>query len=417
MNDFLTIDMVTLEALAVLENELTFTRQIPRKYDDYFAKSGAKIGDKLRVRKPIRNRVRKGQGYQPQPINETFVDVILTTQAGIDCDFSTADFSLKIDEFSDRILKPQISQLANQVDDDGLQMAILANMAVGVPGTPIATPTAYLMAGAKLKSAAAPLGDWCMVINPLQEASIVGGLTQFFNPVAEISRQYKKGVMGTAFGFEWYMDQNVFTHHTGQPAGNPVVDGPNQSGSTLLTTGWTPGATLAKGDVIQVTGMESVNPKNYRSTGILADLVVMADCVADGNGDMEIPIQTLGMQGIVGPGPNPTQPDPFQNVTALPADTAPILFYGLGQAQFSTAADKATPTGVGFHPDFATLVSADLYLPKGVDMGARKADKQLGFSMRFIRDYDPVTDQLVNRFDILYGWAMLRNELVVRIQT
>lgn len=417
MNDFLTIDMITLEALAVLENELTFTRQIPRKYDDYFAKSGAKIGSTLRVRKPIRNVVRTGQGYQPQPLNETFVNVVLNEQAGVDCDFSTADFTLRIDEFSRRILKPQIAQIANYIDDKGLQLAIQANMAVGTPGVAATTPATFLAAGAKLKEAAAPLGDWCMVINPQQEANIVGNLTTIFNPVAEISRQYKKGIMGTAFGFEWYMDQNVFTHTVGAlGVSTPIVAGAGQSGSTIDTSGWAVGAVLNRGDVIQFTGVNAVNPQNYRSTGRLADFVVTATVTADGAGLMTIPIQAQGMQGIVGPSVTPT-PDPFQNVTNLPADTAPVLVFNVGTASFATIAGVNTPTAIGFHPDFATLVSADLYQPNGTDMAARKSDDQLGFSMRFIRDYDPVTDQLVNRFDVLFGWAMLRNELVCRVQS
>jgi hypothetical protein len=414
VNTFLNIDMVTLEALAVLENELTFTRQIPRKYDDYFADSGAKIGDRLRVRKPIRNRVRVGQGWQPQAIQEQYVDVVLTTQAGVDCEFSTADLTLKIDEFSDRILAPQIAQIANFVDDQGLQIAILTNMAIGTPGVAITTPLPYLTAGAKMKEAAAPVGrDWKTVINPAQSVAIVNGLTTYFNPVAEISSQYKKGVMGRAFGFEWYEDQNVFTHTVGAlGASTPIVTTGNQSGSTINTSGWAAGAVLNKGDVIQFTGVNMVNPQNYRTTGRLMDFVVTAQAVADGGGLMAIPIYPP----LVPPSVTPT-PDPYQNVTGSPAPSAPVFVFNVAAAQFSTIASKDTPTGLSFVPEFATLVAADLYQPKGVDMASRKQDDQVGLSIRYIRAYDAITDQLISRFDILFGWALLRWELACRIQT
>ena len=43
-NNLLTISKITNEALMVLENELTFTSEVNRDYDDQFAVSGAKIG-------------------------------------------------------------------------------------------------------------------------------------------------------------------------------------------------------------------------------------------------------------------------------------------------------------------------------------------------------------------------------------
>jgi hypothetical protein len=409
-NTLLNIDMITLEALAVLENELTFTKQIRRNYDSYFAIAGAKIGDTLRVRKPIRNTVRSGQGWSPQASVETYTNVTLDTQLGVDTEFSSVDLTLKIDEFSDRILKPQIAQLANQVDDRGLQLAIQANMSIGTPGTAITAPLGYLTAGAKMKEAAAPLGNWCIVVSPAQEVAIVNGLVTYFNPVAEISRQYKKGLMGTAFGFDWYMDQNVYTHTTGAwGASTPLMNGATVDGATsIVTDGWAAATQVNAGDVIQIAGVYAVNPQNYRSTGRLQDFLVTAD-TAVGGGAMTIPVTVWGV---------PLQSTGVgQNISALPADNAALTLFGVGVGSLAAASSLATPQGLAFHPDFATLVSADLYMPKGVDMGSRKSDRQLGFSMRYIRDYDGVTDQLISRFDILFGWAMLRPELVCRIAT
>lgn len=406
----LTIDMVTLEALAVLENELTFTKQIRRNYDSYFAKSGAKIGDTLRVRKPIRNVVRTGAGYSPTGVGEQYVNVVMDQQMGVDTEFSSVDLTLKIDEFSDRILKPQIAQLANQVDDAGLQLAIQANMAIGTPGTAITAPLGYLTAGAKMKEAAAPMGNWSIVINPAQEVAIVNGLVTYFNPQAEISRQYKKGLMGTAFGFDWYMDQNVYTHTTGAwGASTPLMNGATVDGATtIVTDGWAAATQVNRGDVIQIAGVFAVNPQNYRSTGRLQDLLVGADTPV-GGGAMTIPVTVWG-EPLMSTGA-------YKNISALPADNAALTLFGIGVGSLAAASSIATPQGLAFHPDFATLVSADLYMPKGTDMASRKSDRQLGFSMRYIRDYDGVTDQLISRFDILFGWALLRSELVCRIAT
>ena len=53
-NNLLTISKITNEALMVLENELTFTSEVDRNYDDQFAVVGGKIGNTVNVRRPGR---------------------------------------------------------------------------------------------------------------------------------------------------------------------------------------------------------------------------------------------------------------------------------------------------------------------------------------------------------------------------
>jgi hypothetical protein len=43
-NNLLTISKITNEALMVLENELTFSSEVDRNYDDQFSVVGGKIG-------------------------------------------------------------------------------------------------------------------------------------------------------------------------------------------------------------------------------------------------------------------------------------------------------------------------------------------------------------------------------------
>jgi hypothetical protein len=55
-----------------------------------------------------------------------------------------------------------------------------------------------------------------------------------------------------------------------------------------------------------------------------------------------------------------------------------------------------------------TLGSADLYLPKSVEMSAR--NKVLGVSQRFIRDYQIGSDLLPNRYESLLNISLLYPE-------
>ena len=58
-----------------------------------------------------------------------------------------------------------------------------------------------------------------VVVNPAAMAKSVGGLRGLFQDAAEIAKQYKKGVIGTALGFEFAMDQNVNLLTTGAHGG------------------------------------------------------------------------------------------------------------------------------------------------------------------------------------------------------
>ena len=65
-NTILTPTAVTREALRVLHQKLNFVGTITREYDDSFAKSGAKIGDTLKIRLPNEYKVRSGATLDAQ---------------------------------------------------------------------------------------------------------------------------------------------------------------------------------------------------------------------------------------------------------------------------------------------------------------------------------------------------------------
>lgn len=401
-NTFLTPSMITLEALSVLKNNLTFTKLVNRRFDDKFGVEGAKIGDTVNVRKPPRYVGRTGAAISVEDIKQTSVPVQLSTQYGCDINFTSKDLLLSIERFSEDILGPAVATIANKIDYDGLQLYKSVPNVVGAAGTvPQSTTCAltYLQAGVALSNNAAPVDDKrSLVLTPTMEAYAIDGLKGLFNAQKELSEQYRKGRMGTALGFEWYMDQNTGTHVAGPQGGTPLVNGASQTGATLSTKGWTAAAAarLVKGDVFTVAGVYAVNPQSRQSTGSLQQFVVTADfsSAADGTGSVSI------FPSIVTSGAT-------QTVTASPADGAAITVFA--------TASQATPQGLAFHRDAFTFACADLPLPKGVHMAARMSDADLGISMRLISAYDINTDQFPTRLDVLGGWTALRPELACRI--
>ena len=240
-----------------------------------------------------------------------------------------------------------------------------------------------------------------VVVTPAMQATLVNAVQGLFQDSGEISKQYKRGVMGTGMGFNWYMDQNIHTHTAGlfTTGSTPLVNGASQTGSSLVTDGWAAStAIFLKGDIITLASVNAVNPQHRQDSGYLRQFVVTDDVSSDGSGDATVPIS---------PDINPAATDPFRTVTQSPADDALITPNGTESAN--------SPQGMAFHRDFATCVMADLPLPGGVDMAARVSHKKTGMSMRLVRQYDINTDQFPCRLDVLYGWAPLYPELATRI--
>ncbi len=403
-NTLLTIDMITQEALVVLENELTFTRNINRQYDDQFGKAGAKIGSTLNIRKPVQYTVRRTPTLVVQATTEQYVPLTLDTQYGVDMAFTSAEMKLSLDDFSDRIIKPAVATMANAIDYDGLQEYVNVYQSVGSPGSVPSTLATFLASKTMLDNAACPTNDRKMVLSPETEASIVNALTTLFNPNKQISDQYLKGSMGNAIGFDWYMDQNVAVHTVGTYAANvagnavTVTTTVTSGGSSVVTGGWTAADFLNIGDIIYFANTYYVNPQNRQSTGELAQFVVTSLATADGGGAMTInfspAVQFSGQ---------------YQNVTSATGtipNTTVVKVVG--------ASATVTPQNLAFQRDAFTF--ATVYLPAlpGV-VTSTATSKQLGMSIRLTQGTDLINDTAISRLDLLGGWATIRPSLACRI--
>ncbi len=403
--------MITNEALPVLENELTFTRKVDRQYDSKFGISGAKIGDTLNIRKPVRYIGRRTPTLQVQGSTESSVPLTLTTQYGVDMSFTSADYALSIDDFRDRFIKPAVAQIANMIDFDGLQQYKYVYNTVGTPGVTPATNAVVLAAGVKLDNEAAPSGERSLCLNPDAQAAIVNVNTALFNPTKQISDQYLKGSMGLALGFQFYMDQNIAVHTIGTYAATlsgVTVTNAVTSGSSVLTGGWTAGDFLNVGDVVTFgtlasKGTFAINPQNYQSTGQLRQFVVTTLCTADVSGNMTIPVSPAIIFNTTG------TPNPYATVTSATDSIAAGAVIGV----FGTSG-KVTPQNMAFCKEAFTFATVMLPKMPGVDNGIATSEK-LNMSIRIIDGYDIINDRKITRMDLLGGWLTQREQLACRV--
>jgi hypothetical protein len=409
--------MITLEMLLVLHNNLVAGKKVTRTWEKQFAKTGAKIGATIQIRKPPRYVVVDGQTFVPQDYTEEYVPLTINKHKQVGCEWASDDLTLNMDDFSRRFLKPALVPLANQVDID-----ILANLltqtwnATGTPGTIASSDTPFVDAKSILtNNAAAITENMPMLVTPKVSGRLSSGLAGRFNSQPSISDIYLKGAMsdplkgseGHGLGWDFFNVQNCPIMTTGAWAGTGTVSAANQTGQSITTTGWTISITGlgAVNDMVQFAGVYGVNPVTFLNTGELQCFSLTAAANSDGSGNATLQINP------------PLIPNAGKNTTvsASPANGAAVLPWG--QSTVASIASKTTSQCFGWQPEAVTLACIDLYTPEeGMGVKAQRvSDDDLGLSFVYMSGFDLRAYSKLARIDILYDTTATRPEHVCRI--
>jgi hypothetical protein len=395
-NSILTIDMITRKALEILENNLVLTRNVNRQYDDSFAVEGAKIGSTLRIRLPDRALVTDGAALQVQDDNEQFTTLTVNNQKHIGVNFTSAELTMQLDDFAERVLKPRISQLASSIDADVANAYKTIGNSVGTPGTTPSTSLVLLQAQQKLNENAAVMSPRYATVNPAANAGLVEGMKGLFNPTDTISKQFKNGMMGMGvLGFdEVNMSQSIKQHTTGTrvATGATVASTVTSEGASTLSLTVGSGETIAVGDVFTIADCYAVNPQTRESTGSLFQFVALAS-------------STSTTTATVTVAPMYSASHALATMLTLPVSGKAVVFTGTASTQY--------PQNLIYHKDAITFATADLLLPQGVDMAARAVHN--GISLRVVRQYDINNDRMPCRIDVLYGYSTIRPQMACRL--
>jgi hypothetical protein len=389
--------MITRKSLEIFENELVVTRNINKQYDSSFAEEGAKIGSDLRIRLPDRVLVTDGAALGVQDDIEQYTTLKVTSQKHVAVNFTTAEMALSLDDFAERILQPRLSQLAATVDLDVCSAYKGIANSVGTPGTTPSTSLVMLQANQKLNEFAVSMSPRYLTVNPAANANLVEGMKGFFNPTGTISKQFKSGMMGEGIlGFgEVNMSQSIRVHTNGDWGTTITSTGTiaAQGTATLPISFTGSNKTWNVGDVFTIAGVFSVNPQTRESTGSLQQFVVTAPATGSSTASLGIypPIYTANQA--------------LATVNSFPQSGAAITMLGSANTQY--------PQNLAYHKNAISMATADLLLPKGVDMASRQVHN--GISMRIVRDYDINNDRMPCRIDVLYGFKVIRPEMGVRV--
>lgn len=389
-NTILTPDMITSQALVVLHQKCNFIGSINREYDSSFANKGAQIGDTLRIRLPNQYTVRHDMTLAPQNTAELNTSLAVTNVSGTDISFSSEELTLKMQDFSARVIEPAISVIAADIESRALAMAL--DVYNTIDGSTAAQTFKHFLEARKLllDNLTPQSKQWLARINTQDNVDLVDSLKGLFQSSQKISSQYTDGVIGYTGGFEFAENThlNTFTKSAGV---NYAVSTTSVNGDTGLIVKTGTGTAL-HGEVFTVASVYRVHPETKVSTGVLQQFVLTADAGGAGT-------QTWSIS------PAPYVTTARQNVTRFPTANDAITLLG-------TASDTFGQSLV-YHPDAFTFASADLVMPGGVDMASRAVKD--GISIRLVRQFDINNGYFPCRLDVLWGCKAIRPQLACRL--
>ena len=338
-----------------------------------------------------------GAALQVQDDNEQYTTLTVSSQKHIGVNFTSAELTMQLDDFAERVLKPRISQLASSIDADVANAYKSIYASVGTPGTTPGTSLVLLQAQQKLNEAAAVMSPRYATVNPAANAGLVEGMKGLFNPTNTISRQFKNGMMGEGvLGFEEInMSQSIKQHTTGDWGTTITVTSTlSTEGTTSVGISFTGSSKTWKiGDVFTIANVYAVNPQTRESTGSLQQFVVTADTSGSSTATLTVSPAIY------------TATNALATVDSFPQSGAVVTMLGSAATQY--------PQNLVYHKDAISFATADLLLPQGVDMASRQVHN--GISMRIVRQYDINNDRMPCRIDVLYGYSTIRPQMACRL--
>lgn len=403
-NTFRVIQMVSQTLLTLLVNNLIFAAGADRRWEDDFGKQGRKIGDFLDIRRVPRYALHEGPAYVGQDYVEETVRLFINKQWHADVDFTSVEMTLFMDDWVNRVAKPEAARLANQVDQDGLNLYWQAYNSVLLEDNKHWFN--FAQAAALLDMEGVPRDDQRAVcIHPFEQPYILDETKGLFQQSTEIGRQYTEGLMGKTLSAKWSIDQNVATHTVGAWGGAPAVGAANQTGTTLATTGWPNSTAVAKrGDVFTLGNpttpaagdVLAVNPQSLLPTGKLRQFSVQADVTSSGTGAATLSIYP----------PMIAPPDPRATINMLPPAGKTLTVLGTPGQNYTQS--------LMYHLHGVTLANVRMFMPFGGE-ASTASDDQVKLAIRVWRDSSIQADQHLSRADVLYGWLYQMPEMFCRI--
>lgn len=409
-NSILTPTMITRKALDVLHQKCNFVGNVNTQYDDRFAQTGAKIGTNLDIRMPSKYSVRTGATLSAQDHIERSTPLQVTSQYGVDVSFTSVELTMDLDDFSDRIIEPAMSQLAAKLEGDSFAAAYkLVSNYTNATTDGLLTYKRFQQGGANITKELGPLSQRAACLSPDSQVEFNDAVKGLFQSQENIRRQYREGMMGRTSGFDVYENTLVPSHTNGNLATAAILDGAALGTSTTanawvsqtdLSISGVTADTVNAGDIVTLSGVYAVHPETKANTGKLKTFVAQ-DTVT-------LTTAATTYTVTVKPGLIYGSGNAYQNCALSGVSDTDGLTVTL-----QGAVSSAFGQDLQFHKDAFVFATADLEDVSRYGAWGARAQKD-GISMRIARQYAIGSDTVPCRIDVLWGFAGLYPELANR---
>lgn len=401
-----TSGYIAKEAGVGFYNSAVLTAKVDTQYsNEYGTKSGgARVGNTIRVRFPAQFITTSSVALSDSTVQAIVEDtkvLTLDTRVGVHAEIDTEQATLELEangsEYSERVLQPMGKALVAKIETLGFEEVGKFAQNVTVMETPFADADAlrkaFVAMRAKLDKQLAPAGDRVAILGSDAEVEVSDSVLPLFHSQSEIEKAYKEGKMGTFGGMEWMVSDLVYTRVNGAGGETGTVGAYTEGAETITIAAATSGDLdgIVVGDKIEI----AVKLVNAESKVAYGNNITRAVKSVSGSGASV----TVGIDPIY------TAESGAKQNTAGATSAAAVV--GAAVTVLGTAGETYLVCPV-FQKKAITLGSADLYLPKNVEMASR--NKVMNVAQRFIRDYQITSDALPSRYESLITWDLIRPE-------
>lgn len=360
-NTILTPDVIAKEALMQLESNLVMAGLVHRDYSKEFVN----VGDTITIKKPAKFVAKNFLGQtEDQELSEGKTTVKMDRYRDITVPITSKEMTLDISDFSEQVVKPAMSAIAEAVDSDILAVGIQnAGNKVTISSTPEIKDLANI--GKALDKKKAPRDNLRNLVLGVDALYKYNTLTEFTDLSASGSSEaLRDAVIGKAYTMNTYMSQNV-------PASSAETAG---TVTALKVTGTKGGQELTATNVTPAAGKFAVGDKII----INGYIYTVSEAVTATSGSATVKVDEKLVETI-----------------STAVDAMPII----------------KEHSLGFHRNGLALVTRELELPAGAGKAAIASANGLSVRVVYGYDQDTKTDRI--SFDIIYGVKDLNDDLLV----
>jgi hypothetical protein len=210
-NAILTPDVIAQAALANLYETTVMAALVHRDYEDVFANA---VGDTITIRKPatfVAMEYNRSAGITVQDANESGIPMTLNHFADVSFAVTSEDLTLKITDFSERLLTPAMEAIAQKIDRDLLALRSDIVLQVGTTSGELWNdPRVLVAAGRELTKKSVPPSQRSAVVGPATAAEwLKGDLLSRADARGDTEGLHEASLGRRLYGFDPYETNNI----------------------------------------------------------------------------------------------------------------------------------------------------------------------------------------------------------------